>query len=146
MPYSWLYPFATNSALFLTMTPCSSSLFLKTQLVPITFIFFDLGTRVQTLFLANWFNSSCIAFIQLLSSSAPATVLGSTWDINAMCSKKWFNDHLVVTPFCTWPITLSKERFLGTLQSLGSSKLIIYAPASDSIDWIFGSINWFFDS
>jgi len=45
-------------------------------------------------------------------------------------------DLLVDTPFCTCPMILSSDRFLGTLHSLGSSVLVAAAPVLDSIDWI----------
>jgi len=37
-------------------------------------------------------------------------------------------------------MTLPNERFLGTLHSLGSPELIVFAPVPDSIDRITDSI------
>jgi hypothetical protein len=44
----WVYPYATNLALFLIITLLSSSLFLKTYFVPIITLLFDLGISFHT--------------------------------------------------------------------------------------------------
>ena len=61
---SWLYPWITSRALFLVTVPNSSSLFRNTHLVPIIDLFSSRGTRCHTLFLSNWWSSSCIAVIK----------------------------------------------------------------------------------
>jgi hypothetical protein len=48
-------------------------LFLKTHLVPITFISRGGSTKVQTWFLSMFSNSSCMALTQLESESACST-------------------------------------------------------------------------
>uniref|UniRef100_A0A0V0GLF8 Putative ovule protein n=1 Tax=Solanum chacoense TaxID=4108 RepID=A0A0V0GLF8_SOLCH len=50
MPSSWLYPYTTSLDLFLVIIPCSSILYLKTHLVPITVLSGRLGTRCHTYF------------------------------------------------------------------------------------------------
>src|ERR1044071_4431599 len=90
MPSCWLYPCATNLALFLVTAPSSSNLFLKTHRVPIACLCFGRGTRRQTLFLSNWFNSSCMATIHSGSFNASLMVLGSTREINALVEQNKF--------------------------------------------------------
>ena len=57
----------------------SSSLFLNTHLVPITFFSIDLGTKVHGYFFSIWSISSFIALYHSSSSSAYFTLLGSTF-------------------------------------------------------------------
>ena len=64
MPSTCAYPFQTSLALFITTCPCSSSLFLYTQLLPIKFLSFCLGTYSQFLFFSILFDSSSMALIQ----------------------------------------------------------------------------------
>ena len=78
IPSCWQLPLATNLALFLTTMPFSSILFLNTHLVSIRFFPLGLGTSFQTLFLSNWFSSSCIAKIQSRSNKASSTFFGSS--------------------------------------------------------------------
>ncbi|KAK9724044.1 hypothetical protein RND81_05G044200 [Saponaria officinalis] len=82
IPSCWLYPCTTSLALFLRIARKSSSLFLKTHLVPITLRFGGLGTSCQTLFLSNCPNSSYIATIQSESVNATLILLGSIVEIN----------------------------------------------------------------
>ena len=53
IPSSWLYPLATNLALFLITFPASSNLVLKTHFVPITKWLLGLEVSVQTQFCSN---------------------------------------------------------------------------------------------
>ena len=52
IPSYWLYPLATNLALFLIIFSSSSNLFLYTHLVPIIGWFLGLATSVYILFLS----------------------------------------------------------------------------------------------
>ena len=88
MTSSWLYPIATNLALFLTIIHDSSSLFQKTHLVPIGLWKTSLGTKSYTSFLLNWFNSSCIAKNQCSSCNASSMFLGSIWKTKVMLLHK----------------------------------------------------------
>jgi len=100
-----------------------------------TFISSVLGTSIQTSFLANWFSSSCIAFIQLLSSNAFSTDLGSTCDTNAICSQKLFNDLLVDTNYIVqWQIFKNSP--------LCWQSRIDSISTSFGFNWLISLFNW----
>ena len=111
---------ATSLALFLVMIPYWFILFLKIYLVPIIGWCFGLGTKVQTLFLANWFNSSCIASTQNSSHKASSIFLGSIWEMKAKLIIDLSLD-LVVTPCVVSPMMSSCGWAFLNYQSFGRS-------------------------
>ena len=80
VPFSWLYPLATNLALFFINTLESCNLFLKIHLVPIISWSFGLGIRDQTRFFSKWLSSSCMANVQFGSFNTSTFCFGSIWD------------------------------------------------------------------
>ena len=91
MPSTWVYPWATRRALFLTTWPCSSCLLRYIHLVPIMLCFCGSGrlTSSHTLFSSNCWSSSCIAWIHSGSMKASSTFLGSDIETNAKCPQKF---------------------------------------------------------
>ena len=85
-----------------------------------------LGTNSYTLFLSNWFNSSCIAIIQDSSFSAFEKDFGSIWDMNASYWQVFLNDDLVGTPLEGSPKISSLGWEETYLHSLGSVSEIPY--------------------
>ena len=73
IPSTYVYPWATSVDLFLITVLCSSDLFLKIHLVPITFTPFGLGTNSYTSFRTNWWSSSWVELTQLASWSTSST-------------------------------------------------------------------------
>ena len=67
--HSQSFPVDTNLILFLTTSPLSLSLFLKTHLVPITNWFLRVCSWFQTLFFVNRLSSSSIVVAQEISLS-----------------------------------------------------------------------------
>jgi hypothetical protein len=76
---TWVYPWATNLALFPIITPCSSDLFLKIHLVSIILWLSGWGSS-HTSFLMNWFNYSYMILIWLSSYMESLTFLGSIYE------------------------------------------------------------------
>ena len=93
IPSTWVYPWATRRALFLTTWPCSSCLFRYIHFVPIMLCLRGSGrlTSSQTLFSLNYWSSSCIAWTHSGSIKASATFLGSDIDTNEKCPQKFAN-------------------------------------------------------
>src|SRR3954468_10971571 len=109
MPSILEYPCATNLALFLTIIPCSSCLFLNIHLVPITLQqSFGFSTNFHTLFLSKLLSSLCIASNQSESSRDSHTFFGSIIEMCAWCSLKLFNCALVEMPLLRSPTTLCR--------------------------------------
>src|SRR3954468_4554626 len=104
MPSILEYPCATNLALFLTIIPCSSCLFLNIHFVPITLRHsFGFSTNFHTLFLSKLLSSLCIASSQSESSRSSHTLLGLIMEMCAWCSLNLFNCALVEMPFLRSP-------------------------------------------
>src|SRR3954470_19482058 len=105
MPSIWEKPCATNLALFFTIIPCSSCLFLNIHFVPITLQqSFGFSTNFHTLFLSKWLSSLWIDSNQSKSSRASHTFFGSIMDMCAWCSLNLFNCALVEMPFLSHQI------------------------------------------
>src|SRR3954454_1816281 len=84
--------------------PLSSTLFLKTHLVPMMLLSpLGLGTNFQTLFLSNSSNSSCIALIQSGSFMASLMFFGS-------CKE---TKHCIVHRVCKPDLVLDSRIWLG---------------------------------
>jgi hypothetical protein len=75
-PSTSVKPWAIRWPLFLTTSPSSPCLFLKTHLVPMTLTSLGGSTMVQTWFLSKFSNSSCMALTQLKSERACPTSRG----------------------------------------------------------------------
>ena len=87
-PSTWENPFATSLALFLTITPWSSCLFLNTHFVPMILASCGGFSRVQTSLRVKLLSSSCMAFTQSGSCSASSIQVGSTQETKEWCSIK----------------------------------------------------------
>src|SRR3954462_2361676 len=110
MPSICEYPCATNLALFLTIIPCSSCLFLNIHFVPIKLRqSFGFSTNFHTLFLSKLLSSLCIDSNQYESSRASHTFFGSIMEMCAWCSLNLFNCSLVEIPFLRSPTTFWRE-------------------------------------
>src|SRR3954462_2079155 len=109
MPSICEYPCATNLALFLTIFPCSSCLFLNFHFVPITLRqSFGFSTNFHTLFLSKLLRSLCIASNQSESSRYSHTFFISIMEMCAWCSLNLFNCYLVNIPLLRSPTTFSR--------------------------------------
>lgn len=82
--------------MFLTTFPCSSNLFLKTHLIPITYFLYNRGIRSQTSFLWNWLSFSCIVTVQPSYPTTSSINLSSIIEIIPTRETSFLKDDLVL--------------------------------------------------
>lgn len=134
----WLYPFTTSLALFLKIFPSSSTLSRKIHLVLITWLAEALGTSSRTLFLSNWFDSSCIIRDQCSMMKDSSISFGSILETKAIKLHTFLKEYQVVNPLKISPVTCWIEWSLAALHYLGISRCYPFAYSSwRSSIWLF---------
>jgi hypothetical protein len=116
----FLYTCAIHLALFRTICPFSSNLFLNIHFIPMIILSLDLDTSFHTLFLLN-----LVSFFLYSTNSMWINIsffkkkLGSTYDTNTYWVIFWFRSDLVITHSLELPITLDKWWEDTSLRTLG---------------------------
>jgi hypothetical protein len=119
-PLIFLYTCAIHLALFRTICPFSSNLFLNIHFIPMIILSLDLDTSFHTLFLLN-----LVSFFLYSTNSMWINIsffkkkLGSTYDTNTYWVIFWFRSDLVITHSLELPITLDKWWEDTSLRTLG---------------------------